>query len=74
MKPPTLDGMLYVPEEYVRSAARVERMLNPNNTFDRLLKAANEFRDADLTPMFFYNEEEMCLHVTTKEKMEKNYH
>lgn len=74
MKSPTLEGLLYVPEEYVRNAARVERILNPNNTFDRLLKAANEFRDADLTPMFFYNEEDTSLHVTTKEKMEKNYH
>lgn len=74
MKEVTLDNMKYVPEEYVRQAARIEREFNPNNTFDRLLNSANKFREADLTPMFFFDEEDMSLYVTTKEKMEKKFH
>ena len=74
MKPVVLENMQYVPEEYVRQAARIERAINPNNTFDRLLISANLFREADLTPMFFYDEDHMNLYVTTKEKMEKKYH
>jgi len=74
MKTVVLENMVYVPEEYVKQAARIERAMNPNNTFDRLLTTANLFREADLTPMFFYDEDEMHLYVTTKEKMEKKYH
>jgi len=74
MKEITLDNMKYVPEEYVRQAARIERVINPNNTFDRLLASANQFRAADLTPMFFFDEDDMSLYVTTKEKMEKKFH
>jgi hypothetical protein len=74
MKEVTLDNMKYVPEEYVRQAARIERVINPNNTFDRLLVSANQFRVADLTPMFFFDEDDMSLYVTTKEKMEKKFH
>ena len=74
MKPVVLENMFYVPEEYVKQAARIERAMNPDNTFDRLLITANIFREADLTPMFFYDEDEMNLYVTTKEKMEKKYH
>ena len=71
---PTVENMVFVPEEYVRHAARIERTMNPENTFDRLLGYAAEFREADLTPMFFYDEDEKNLYVTTKEKMEKKYH
>jgi hypothetical protein len=74
MKIATMEGLLYVPEEHIRYAAEIERVDNPNNTFDKLLKSANKFREANLTPMFFYDEDEMHLYVTTKEKMEKKYH
>lgn len=74
MKEVILDNMKFVPEEYVRQAARLERQYNPENTFDRLLATANKFRSADLTPMFFFDEDDMSLYVTTKEKIEKKYH
>jgi hypothetical protein len=64
MKPLSVENMFIIPEQSVKDAAKTERYLNPNNTFDRLLKVAREFRRADLTPVFLYDEDEMNLYVT----------
>ena len=74
MKPLSVENMFIIPEQSIKDAAKTERYLNPNNTFDRLLKVAREFRRADLTPIFLYDEDEMNLYVTTKEKMQNKFH
>lgn len=74
MKPASIVNMFVIPEQTVKDAAKTERYDNPNNTFDRLLKVAKMFRQANLTPIFLYDEDEMNLYVTTKEKIENKFH
>jgi len=69
-----LTNLKIVPEKMIFDAAVMFQEEDPNNSFVRLLNAANEFRDAGLTPMFLSDINMHNLMVTTEEKLQKNYH
>lgn len=47
--------------------------MGPGNNFETALAIAQEYRAAGLTPLFFLNEEENMIHVTTEEKIYGKY-
>ena len=62
-----------VDEEIIISAAKALKS-EPGNSFERALKIAEEYREADLTPVFILNYETKVISVTTQELVEKKYH
>ena len=55
-----------VDEDLIRKAS----ILQPsNNNFEQALQYAEEYRTAGLTPLFFIDEEETMIYVTTEEKI-----
>jgi hypothetical protein len=48
--------------------------MGPNSSFKKALEIADQYRTAGLTPLFFINEEETMIHVTTEEKYYGKYH
>lgn len=70
---PVLD-LKMLPEKMIEDAADMYRSEDPENSFIRLLRAGEEFRDAGLTPIYLSDEPMHRLMVTTKEKMQKKYH
>lgn len=48
-------------------------LMGPGNNFEKALSIADEYRAAGLTPLFFLNEEESLIHVTTEEKYNGKY-
>jgi hypothetical protein len=47
--------------------------MGPGNNFETALAIAEEYRAAGLKPLFFLNEEENMIHVTTEEKYYGKY-
>jgi hypothetical protein len=47
--------------------------MGPGNNFQTALSIADEYRAAGLTPLFFMNEEETMIYVTTEEKYYGKY-
>lgn len=70
---PTLYGLQIVPEDMIEFCAK-QFAPNEENSFRDILNAADEFRDAGLTPIFLCSETLKDLFVTTKEKLQKKYH
>ena len=62
-----------VDEEIIISAAKALKS-EPGNSFERALAIAEEYREADLTPVFILNYETKVISVTTQELVEKKYH
>ena len=62
-----------VDEEIIVSAAKALKS-EPGNSFERALEIAEEYREADLTPVFILNYETKVISVTTQELVEKKYH
>ena len=58
-----------VPEDIIEQAASAFN--GEENNFSRLLLTADEFRDAELTPMFILNNRTMELLVVCKETFNK---
>lgn len=72
MKPPEISNMQIVPEDMIKwCAAQLE---GEENTFAEFLVVADQFRMAGLTPIFLCSNTLKDLYVTTKEKLQKNYH
>ena len=55
-----------VSEETIRQAAELS---GPNNSFLTAIKYADEYRMAGMSPVFYTDEEEKTVYVTTEEKM-----
>lgn len=55
-----------VSESFVR---RVAEMAGPDSNFHTALQWADDYRQAGLNPMFYTDEDEKMLFVTTEEKM-----
>jgi len=67
--------MLYeIPEHVIKNSATDLDSEDLDNAFNTLLHASIEFKMANLTPVFIYDEDTSELYITTKEKMENNYH
>jgi hypothetical protein len=56
-----------ISEEIIRQAAE---MCGPDSNFHLALKYAEDYRQAGLNPVYYTNEEERMIFVTTEEKME----
>ena len=70
-----MDKKVYsiVPEEIIRDAAYVCQD-DADNSFVRMIKTGDEFRDAGLTPMYILDTEFMNLMCVAKETFEKKLH
>lgn len=63
-----------IPENVIKSSADDMRETDPLNSFYILLEEGEIYRDADLTPIYLYNETTKEMLVTSRECMEKDYH
>lgn len=70
---PTLSGLQLVPEDVIEFCAS-QFAPNEENSFRNILNAADEFRDAGLTPLILCTDSLKDLFVTTKEKLQKKLH
>ena len=59
-----------IDEDLLRKAAL---LIPPGNNFEKALEIAEEYRIAGLTPMFFIDEDETMIFVTTEEKYYGKY-
>lgn len=64
-----------IPEEVMEeSAALAIEMGESDNSFSRMLLAAQEFKDADMTPIFLLDSRKMDVIVVAKETFGKRLH
>lgn len=64
-----------IPEHIMEaSAADVVEMGESDNTFSRMLVAAKEFKDANMTPIFLLDVKTMDVFVVAKETFGKKLH
>lgn len=63
-----------IPEKIIKSAADHMRSEDPLNNFHFLLEEGEIYKDADLTPVYLYNELTKEMVVTTRECMSGRYH
>lgn len=59
-----------VDEDLIKKASILQA---PNNCFEVALTYAEEYKAAGLTPLFFLDEEETMIYVTTEEKIDGKY-
>lgn len=45
----------------------------PGNSFDKVLKLGEQYRAAGLTPIYFADDDDKMLHVTTQEKIDYGF-
>jgi hypothetical protein len=65
-------GFKIIPEHVIKeSAFLVQEFEGANNSFTRLLKAAEEFKQADMTPVFLFDTIRMDVKVVAKETYNK---
>ena len=69
-----VDNLKILPERMVKDAAEMQQEEDPDNSFIRLLKSAEEFKDAGLTPIFLCDKDMQRVMVTTKDKLERKFH
>lgn len=63
-----------IPEHVIESSADELDHDDLDNAFTKLLFASIEFKMANLTPVFIYDDDTNELYLTTREKMENKYH
>lgn len=59
-----------IDEDLLKKAAV---LMGPGSNFDKALSIAEEYRTAGLTPLFFIDENETMIYVTTEEKINGKY-
>ena len=69
-----LDNLKEISEQLISDAAEAYKEIDPQNSFERLLATAKEFREAGLTPIFLCSSDMQKVMVTTKEKLQKKMH
>ena len=62
--------MEQIDEDLIKKASI---LMGPGNNFEVALSIAEQYRSAGLTPLFFLNEEENMIHVTTEQKINEKY-
>ena len=70
----TLDNLKEISEQLISEAAEAYKEIDPDNSFERLLTTAKEFREAGLSPIFLCSPDMQKVMVTTKEKLLKKMH
>lgn len=69
---PTTETMFReVDEDLLRKAALLSA---PGNSFQKILDMGEEYRQAGLTPIYFADDEDKILHVTSVEKIGYGFH
>ena len=63
-----------IPEHVVRSAANLLVESDPNNSYTSLLKSADIYKEAEMTPLFYYDPYTMIMYVVAKETLGKKLH
>jgi hypothetical protein len=58
-----------ISEEIIKQAAELS---GPNSSFHTALKYADDYRQAGLNPVYYTDDEEKMVFVTTEEKMNGN--
>ena len=61
-----------IPEERIRYAADI--MPEADNSFVRLLRYGQEFKAADLTPIYIIDSNTADVYVTSAERVQKSFH
>ena len=69
-----VDNLKILPERMVKDAAEINLEFDPDNSFTRLLRSAEEFREAGLTTVFLCDSDMQTVMVTTKEKLQRKLH
>jgi hypothetical protein len=69
---PSIKNMQIVPEEIVKYCA--DHLEGEENTFEKFLSLAEEFRSAGLTPIFMCSSNLKDLFITTEEKLKRKLH
>ena len=65
-------GLKIIPEHIIKeSAFLVQEFDGANNSFTRLLKVAEEFKQANMTPVFLFDTIKMDVKVVAKETYNK---
>lgn len=65
-------GLKIIPENIIKeSAFLVQEFEGANNSFTRLLKVAEEFKQANMTPVFLFDTIKMDVKVVAKETYNK---
>ena len=65
------DQLQEVPEENLKMASA---MFAPGNCYQRALELGEAFRVAGLTPLFFLDDKDNMIRVTTEEKIYGKFH
>jgi hypothetical protein len=65
--------LIPIDEELVRQAANIMEPTEPNNSFQKVLAQAADFRQAGLTPVIFHTKDLSQIYVTTREMIDKEY-
>ena len=68
-----MSDLYVVPEEIVKQCAYAMQD-DEQNTFNSFLAAAQEFREAGLTPLYLCSQNMKDMYVTTEEKMRKKFY
>jgi hypothetical protein len=64
-----------IPEHIMESSAKMAlEMGESDNSFSRMLLAAQEFREAEMTPMFILDAKNMDVFVVARETFGKKLH
>jgi len=66
--------MYIVPKKYILDASKDPEIDQKNNTFIYALQIAKIYKNENLTPVFIYNPSENQLIVTTKQKINNEFH
>jgi hypothetical protein len=61
-----------IPEKRIKYAA--EAMLESDNSFIKLLAYGEEFKAADLTPIYIMDRNTADMYVTSAERLKKSFH
>jgi hypothetical protein len=69
----TLDNLQLISEEIIQYCADAIAD-DDQNSFERILGAAHEFKDAGLTPVFLCSDTLKDVFVTTAEKLQRKLH
>lgn len=73
MKKVTMSNLVQVPEYIIQSAA-LSLSDDENNSFSRVLKAAEEYKEAGMTPVFVLDKERMDIYCFAEETFGKKLH
>jgi hypothetical protein len=63
-----------IPEKIIKSAANHMKDTEPHNSFFYLLEEGEQFKKADLVPVYLLNTITQEVLVTSRECMRKKYH